>query len=48
MMSEKTIEGLMWILNDIEENGHYQVDLYADVIRAALDEIQRMKKSEVI
>ena len=32
----KVIKGLEWILNDIEENGHYQVDNYEDEIREAL------------
>ena len=33
---ETVIKGLEWILNDIEENGHYQVSYYADEIREAL------------
>lgn len=33
---EKVINGLEWILNDIKENGHYQVDNYEDEIREAL------------
>lgn len=33
---EKVIKGLEWILNDIKENGHYQVDNYEDGIREAL------------
>lgn len=32
----KVIKGLEWILNDIEENGHYHVDYYADEIREAI------------
>ena len=32
----KVVKGLEWILNDIEENGHYQVDNYEDEIREAL------------
>lgn len=33
---EKVINRLEWILNDIKENGHYQVDNYEDKIREAL------------
>ena len=33
---KKVINGLEWILNDIKENGHYQVDNYEDEIREAL------------
>lgn len=33
---EKVVNGLEWILNDIKENGHYQVDNYEDEIREAL------------
>ena len=33
---DKVIKGLEWILNDIEENGHYQVGYYADEIRDAI------------
>lgn len=33
---EKVIKGLEWMLNDIEENGHYQVGYYADEIREVI------------
>lgn len=50
---EEVIKGLEWILNDIEENGHYQVSYYADEIRKALSllkeqkaEIERLRKPD--
>lgn len=33
---EKVINGLEWILNDIKENGHYQVVNYEDEMREAI------------
>ena len=33
---EKVVEGLYWVINDIEENGHYQIEYYAEEIRNAI------------
>lgn len=38
---DEVIENLYWIVNDIEENGHYQIQFYADTIRNAIDRIRR-------
>lgn len=43
---EKVIKGLEWILNDIEENGHYQVGYYADEIRKALALLKEQEAKE--
>jgi len=42
---EKVINGLEWILNDMEENGHGQIDYYADEIREA---ITLLKEQEAV
>ena len=42
---EKVINGLEWILNDIEENGHGQISYYADEIR---EDIALLKEQEAI
>jgi hypothetical protein len=42
---EKVIKGLEWMLNDIEENGHYQVGYYADEIREV---IALLKEQEIM
>ena len=36
MDREKVVNGLYWVINDIEENGHYQIEYYAEKIRDAL------------
>lgn len=40
--TERALEALRWMLNDLEENGHYQVGLYADVVRDAVKVIEKM------
>lgn len=48
MDREKVIKGLEWILNDIEENGHYQINYYADEIRKSLALLKEQEAVEPI
>jgi len=43
---EKVINGLEWILNDMEENGHGQIDYYADEIREAITLLKEQEPVE--
>lgn len=42
---ENVLKGLEWILNDIEENGHYQVRYYANDIRKAIALLNKFIRS---
>lgn len=44
--AERVLEALKWMLNDLEENGHYQVGLYADVVRDAVKVIETMREEK--
>lgn len=45
---EKVIEGLYWVINDIEENGHYQIEYYAEEIRNALALLKEQEAKQAI
>ena len=42
---EKVLSELRWVLNDIEENGHYQVKYYAEIVRAAIALLEKTEDS---